>query len=401
MITLKECRFAVIGEGMTAAAVKAALTYFNLKQVSIEKADYIVTSPGIPPKNYPQSKAVFISELDLAYLIHQENKTLPYIIAITGSNGKSTVTAMLAHLLDTLAMGNIGRPFIESTHLEEIPAVVVVEVSSFQSETSRLFNPNCCLFLNLTPDHLDRHGSMQNYCQAKLNLLQNSSPNSPILFWEDDPIFSAHFKENKMKNAKGLSLGKLEKEKLSSYLKLPGVHNLLNALFAITAATIYQENEAFYLKKLSEFSGIEHRIEKVKSSAPFDVYNDSKATNPESTITALKAFSQPCHLILGGYEKNLDMTFLYDEIQLADVKSITVFGQNAQRLDDELKHVDLGGLSIHKFDSLDARLKTVLFHVKPDEIVLFSPATSSFDQFKNFEERGRYFKTLVKELYPL
>lgn len=401
MKTLKECRFGVIGEGLTAAAVKAALTHFKLKQVAIENADYIVTSPGIPPKNYPKSAAVFISELDLAYWIHKENKTLPYLIAITGSNGKSTVTTMLAHLLDTLAMGNIGRPFIESTYLNKIPSVIVVEVSSFQSETSRLFKPNCCLFLNLTPDHLDRHGSMENYLQAKLNLLQHATPDTQILFWKEDAIFAGHFNTKHTKNATGLNLGKAEKEMLSKFLKLPGEHNLLNALFAIKAANIYQKNETLYLEKLSTFSGIEHRIENVLSTAPFEIYNDSKATNPESTITALKAFTTPCHLILGGYEKGLDMTALYNEIKHSAVKSIALFGDNAIRLDTELKQLQLTNIHIRKFDTLDALLSSLVFHVKPNEVLLFSPATSSFDQFKNFEERGQYFKTLVTTLYPL
>jgi UDP-N-acetylmuramoylalanine--D-glutamate ligase len=147
---------------------------------------------------------------------------------------------------------------------------------------------------------------------------------------------------------------------------------------------------------LAIFSGIEHRIERVKIAAPYTIYNDSKSTNPESAIIALRSFKTPCHLILGGYEKGLNMASLWDEIKKSSVKKIYVFGQCKNRFYAELTAI-LPSEKIIQADDLNSILDAVLFHVKPNDIVLFSPATSSFDQYKNFEDRGRAFKALLQE----
>ncbi|MBI5399996.1 UDP-N-acetylmuramoyl-L-alanine--D-glutamate ligase [Candidatus Saganbacteria bacterium] len=363
---------------------------------AIEKAELIVVSPGvhldIPVLKKAQEKGIpIISEIELAARL----LTKP-IIAITGTNGKTTTTTLIGEMLRAggkkiAIAGNIGLPLIEvaDTNLDYI----VVEVSSYQLETIDKFKPWVSVILNIQPDHLERHGSLESYINQKARIFMNQSGDDYIIYNLDD---SDVVKMAQKSGAKliGFSLKQTAIIALSpAEIKIPGRHNLSNALAAAQAAYLCGVSPKQVADVLKTFPGVEHRIEFVAKINGVEYYNDSKATNPDSTLVALETFNnKKIILILGGRDKGVSLDKLVEKIK-QNVRAVILIGEAAGRFRAALTSV--GFSAIHPASSLADAVALSAKFAQPGDIVLLSPACSSFDMFDNYEERGRVFKKLV------
>lgn len=382
-------KIAILGEGMTAKAVREKLSVMNATEVSLEKADLIVTSPGI--NTYPDTKAEIISEIEWAYRFLMKTSK-PHLIAISGTNGKTTVTKMIAHLLGIPAVGNIGIPLVSM--VDQNHPGLAIEVSSFQLETCKNFTPHIAVLTNLTPDHLDRHVTMENYGQAKAKIFLNQTQNHHLVYCQEDPLIS-----QLVQQANAQKHGYHRHSPYRSLWKnknLIGEHNVLNALAAIHVGKIMGLSEEKIKEKLSTFPAVEHRIEKVRTLNDKTFYNDSKATNPDSSKIAIQSFQTPVHLMLGGKDKGLDLEeFL--EFSQKTVKSITTFGEIGPEIYNILKK-KYPNFPCYYAENIEKAVRHAFDQAKPGDTILFSPASSSFDEFKNFEHRGTVFKDIVNGL---
>ncbi len=378
---------------------------------------FIVISPGISlhSKIIVEAKKrniKVIGELELG--LSEINSR---VVAVTGTNGKTTTVSLIGFLLSgsnlqTWVGGNIGTAvtsFASSTKKED---VVVLECSSFQLECVENFHAHIGAILNITPDHLSRHGTMQNYILAKQNIAKNQTKNDYLLINADSEIlmknipktgaqilyFSTKQKVVGCYIKNGciyLNISKKEKKLVSlKNIKLIGEHNLSNILCASLAVYLLT-GDTKLLKGVSNFQAVEHRIEFVKNIGGVSFYNDSKATNIDSTIVALKSFKCGINLILGGSEKGYDFDELFANL-IPNVCKIAVFGQTKPKILQSAEKFKFK--NIYSCDTLKACTKLLFNLAKPKEIVLLSPACASFDQFKNYEERGRIFKKIVEEI---
>ena len=341
------------------------------------------------------------------------------LIAITGTNGKTTTTALLGELLrasgyHTVIGGNIGAALSLEIVSNVNADVVVAEISSYQLEAAREFRPNIASILNLTPDHLERHKTMEEYLAMKTKIFTRQRPEDFLVLNYDDETIRGLAKKAQSKviwfsRRERLPEGvfirngqiviaiddKVIELMHTSKLKLFGAHNVENVLAAVACAYLFGANLNAMVNVLQSFAGVEHRLEWVRELGNVNYYNDSKATNPESTIPALNAFNQPIILLAGGKDKN---TSLDELMQLAQVKAVrlVVFGEAARRFADAAKVA--GIISVTETTDLAAALVIARGMVRPGDVVLLSPACASYDQFTNFEERGRCFKQLVNEM---
>jgi UDP-N-acetylmuramoylalanine--D-glutamate ligase len=387
----------------------------------IERLDALVLSPGVPVRGNPllarahERGIPVLSELELA------GTACPgYVIAITGTNGKSTTTKLLGHVLSALGpahvLGNIGTPLISS--LDEIRQgdYVALEVSSYQLETIDRFAPQIAIYTNLTPDHIERHGSLEEYARVKRRMVDHMAASGFVITNALCPEFSPDTFDNRrptflqyisspssplrgawVSNGRiHVDLGGEQHTLPLDCIKLPGVHNLENALAVILAALLCGTTEETLVQQLSTFTGYEHRIELCRSTSTLRFYNDSKATNPEATITALKALDRPLALILGGRDK---LTPLADLVRWVQQRAdhVVLYGEAAQRFEGELRQAGYTALTrVH--DVQQALAAAVAALGPPGGNVLLSPACASFDQYTSYEERGDDFKQLVGEL---
>ncbi len=384
-------KIAVLGDGVTATSVRQKLSDWNIPESSISDADWIVTSPGIPPIQYPECRGEFLSEIEFAFRLKSPESTW---IGITGTNGKSTVTALISHLLDCPAVGNIGTTLI--SRIDKNDPVLAIELSSYQLEGCSTFYPDIAIILNITPDHLDRHKTMQNYAEAKANIAKQQKPHHTLILGKDPLIQSttSTAKAHKIHLDESSPLWPIAKT-----IPLPGHHNAENALAALLACTtLYPNKLPEFKEKLLTFKGLEHRIEFVCDWQQRKFYNDSKGTNPESTEIAIKAFDAPIHLILGGKDKGLDLDSFITFIASHNIKTVQVFGEIKDRFYEEASKKTVT-FPLKTFSTFDEATKYAVSQSSPGDIILFSPACSSFDQFKNFEERGKLFKKWVMETY--
>jgi UDP-N-acetylmuramoylalanine--D-glutamate ligase len=378
--------------------------------------DFIVVSPGVDLTIEPIQKALqhgvrVISEIELAYhFIH-----VP-IIAVAGTNGKTTTTLLLGEMLKEDGRkvgvgGNVGEPLILLAGGGDQWEVVVVEISSFQLEAIEAFRPRISVLLNITEDHLDRYPSYDDYIKAKLRIFANQNSEDSAVLNRDDPIvmqfrekvkakkvlFSLKEKlvEGTFSNGHTISLrfgGKGEEYSLAK-ASLKGIHNVENMMAALTAARIFGCSKRAVQAVLDRFKGLEHRLEFVREIEGVLFYNDSKGTNVGSVVKSLESFSEPVILIAGGKDKNGDLGPL-EKLIRKRVKHLILIGEAKERMNREL-----GGLT----DTVLAKTmeEAVLFahqKAKAGEVVLLSPACSSFDMFKDYEERGKVFKEAVKRL---
>ncbi|OGC08889.1 UDP-N-acetylmuramoylalanine--D-glutamate ligase, partial [candidate division WOR-1 bacterium RIFOXYA2_FULL_37_7] len=369
---------------------------------SINGADLIVLSPGVKTdlpilKEAKLKNIPVIGEVELAYRFLSKP-----IIAVTGTNGKTTTTTLIGEFLKAggkkiAVAGNIGIPLI-SVNDSDLD-FIVVEISSYQLETIVSFRPWISVFLNLTEDHIERHGSMQSYGEFKARLFMNQKTRDYLVYNAEDAAICEMAKKSEAR------LIPFSKKDADQFLKIPidqirikGAHNLENALAASIVAKIVGIQDSIIAQVLKLFKGVEHRIEFVAEKNGVKFYNDSKATNPESTIVALKALDQgdkSIILLLGGKDKGGDLSKMCALINQS-VKHAVLFGEGAKRFEEALKKSGFFNFECAK--SFDEALCLAFKVSKQGDKLLLSPACASFDMFKNFEERGNVFKSLVAKL---
>ena len=368
-------------------------------QTAIASAEMIVVSPGIhtdiPILKQAEEKGIpIISEVELAYRLLKKP-----VIAVTGTNGKTTVTTLIGELLKAggkrvAVAGNIGVPLV-GVDDEELD-YVVAEISSYQLETVDRFRPWISVILNIQPDHLERHRTMEEYIRQKARIFLNQQGDDYVVFNQEDPAVAEMVKAAK---AKKIGFSKAGAEIITlppERIRIPGKHNLENALAAAQAAYLCGVGKDKVARVLREFPGVEHRIEFVTQVKGIDFYNDSKATNPDSTLVALDTFDgRGIILILGGKDKGTSLDILSQKVK-ASVREVVLVGEASRRFRNALEQA--GFSSIHQSGSLEEAVRISLGLGKSGDIVLLSPACASFDMFRNFEERGRAFKRAVREL---
>ena len=380
--------------------------------------DYLVLSPGVPIdsplvldlKNYGPK---VIGEVELAYYY-----TKGKIVAVTGTNGKTTTTALTGFLIgkkykNTLIGGNIGIPYTEICLKSTDDGVTVAEMSSFQLDTTDTFHPYISMILNITPDHLDRHHTMENYINAKLNCTKNQTGSELcILNYEDEVLrekaknidakicwFSSRRElENGMVYKDGViyEVKEGEPKKIIDVdrMQLIGRHNYENAMAAIAAARFMGVDLDTIREGLEEFAPVEHRIEYVDTINGVKYYNDSKGTNPDASIQAVKAMNGPTYLIGGGYDKGSTYDEWIESFE-GKIKKLILMGQTREKIADcAEKH----GFKDYFFvESMEEAVRYCKENAVPGDTVLLSPCCASWGMFKNYEERGRIFKDLVKQ----
>lgn len=385
----------------------------------IDQTDLIVLSPAVPmdasfvQKAISQGKEV-ISEVELAYRLCRAP-----IVAITGTNGKTTTTALVGEILKEAGktvhvVGNIGVPFVGK--VDEIckEDIVVVEISSFQLEAISQFHPRVCAILNITEDHLDRHKTMENYINTKMRIFENCTDTDWLILNGDDDE-TVKMKEKTQANVLFFSRkhileqgawvedGQLvvdigEGKEIVCHVDdifIPGSHNLENALAATLMARTLGVSPQSIASTLRSFRGVEHRIEFVDIIDGVKFYNDSKGTNPEASIKAIQAMKGPTVLIAGGYDKGSDFSPFIDAFG-DTVRHMVVLGETADKIIKAAQ--DKGFANVHRVKTLEEGVVKAFSLAKPGENVLLSPACASWDMFKDFEERGRVFKEAVKAL---
>jgi UDP-N-acetylmuramoylalanine--D-glutamate ligase len=380
------------------------------------KPDLIVVSPGVDPNIEPIQKALqkgvrVISELELAYQFIQ----VP-IIAVTGTNGKTTTTLLIGEMLREDGRkvgvgGNVGDPLILFANGGNRWDVLVVEVSSFQLEAIEDFRPRLSVLLNITEDHLDRYPQFADYIEAKVRIFAKQNSEDMAVLNRDDPIvmkfgervkakkvffsLSERLDEGAFSNGQAIILRLGTKEEDYSLAKTPlkGIHNVENMMAALTAARLFGCSKRAIEGVVNRFEGLEHRLEFVREIEGVRYYNDSKGTNVGSVVKSLQSFSEPVVLIAGGKDKNGDLSPLRELIR-SRVKQLILIGEAKERMGREL-----GGLtSTAMTKTLEDAVLLAYETAERGEVVLLSPACSSFDMFKDYKERGRIFKEAVNQL---
>jgi len=391
----------------------------ELSETVIQTLQAAVLSPGIALDadfviRLMESGIEILGEVELAYRLGQG-----LVAAITGTNGKTTTTALLGeiarrHFSQVYVVGNIGTPYTQAALDTESTSVVVAEVSSFQLETVSLFHPKVAAILNITPDHLDRHHTMEAYVRAKKRIMMNQDKEDYIVLNHDDKYTPAIAQEAKAKviyfsSHSELDDGYYYKDNEIIYahdsfkthicytdeLRILGLHNVENFMAAIAMATCMGIPAYTIYKAVKAFTGVEHRIEYVAMKKGVKYYNDSKGTNPDAAIKAVQAMVCPTYLIAGGYDKQAD------------------YGEWIQSFDNKIKYLVLLGATAPAIDAcakvngftctiivrdLSEAIAFCAANAKEGEAVLLSPACASWGMFKNYEERGRMFKELVGAL---
>lgn len=378
--------------------------------------DLIIPSPGVPADDpflaAARSKGITIwSEIELAYRF-LEGK----LIGITGSNGKTTTTTLVHHILknagvETFLAGNVGTPLISCVEATTAGTVAVVELSSFQLELIEHFRPDIGVFLNLTPDHLDRHKTLEAYAAAKARLFENQTeldaavmnlddepsqkyvPRKPQVFW-----FSRKqsVKQGACLRGENIHIVRGPEEEFvmkRDEIPLPGAHNVENVLAAITAARLAGVDAKSIGNAVRNFQGVEHRLEFVAEIRGVRYYNDSKATNVDATLKALDAFPGRILIILGGKDKGSDYSVLQNPLREKAILLLLI-GAAADKIESQIT----GSVTIKHAGTLQCAVEIASQTAKAGDIVLLAPACASFDQFQNYEQRGRVFKELVNRL---
>jgi UDP-N-acetylmuramoylalanine--D-glutamate ligase len=379
--------------------------------------DLIVISPGVPVDAQPLMQArasgePVIGEIELAA------QHLPGpIVAITGSNGKTTTTTLIGEILaagglSALVGGNIGTPAISLVPRATRETVFVLEVSSFQLETIQTFRPKIAVILNITPDHLDRHRTFQTYVDAKARIFENQQPSDFAVLNEDDltcqslcgrtraQVFWFSRKKEVMQGA-WVREGRIffrdatgQREIMPvSEIPLKGAHNVENVLAAISASALMGCPPEKIRRAVRDFKAVEHRLEYIATVKGVEYYNDSKATNVDATIKALESFPGNIHLILGGKDKGSDYRVLNDLLR-ERVKRVYTIGAAAEKIESHIK----GATEVVRAETLENALRRAAAVAQSGDIVLLAPACASFDQFQSYNHRGRVFKEVVHKL---
>jgi UDP-N-acetylmuramoylalanine--D-glutamate ligase len=337
------------------------------------------------------------------------------VIGITGSNGKTTTTALAGHILQESGIpvqvgGNIGTPVTAMIDSSRPDQWNVLELSSFQLETIDQFRAQIAVALNVTPDHLDRHHSLENYAAAKGRLFETQQAGDWAVLNADDPVCTGYAAKTAATPvwfssthpvSPGVSLREgelwLDGERLMPSAELPirGRHNVENTMAAAAACRLAGASLAQIAAAVRTFHAVEHRLEFVRNVSGVDFYNDSKATNVDATLKALDAFAGGLWVILGGKDKGSDYTVLRAPLS-EKARAVMLIGAAAAKIREQIA----GAAPLYDSKTLDAAVRDAYAQARPGDTVLLAPACASFDQFDNYEHRGRVFKTLAAQLEP-
>ena len=403
LATLKELGVTIVGQDM---------------EVFDQKYDLCVKNPGVPYRSpFMEALALHgvpvITEIELAFQVAKPQ----HYIAITGTNGKTTTTTLVYEILNKAfpgkahLCGNIGIPLceivMEEGLMEESDHYIALEISNYQLVNIDRFRPDVATIINLTPDHVDFMGSLEAYYKSKTEVYRNMTPKDTFLLNADDPVLAEYVEKYPVPaTVRSFSLDRTDTDNcvkdgqlyvgdepvlsLTS-IRLPGKHNLQNVMIAVSAAKVLGISNETIQEVVEGFTGVEHRIEFVREKDGVRYYNDSKGTNTDATVTALKAFDKGVILLIGGFEKGLPM----DDVKahLGCVKKVIGYGACGPRLVADTVGAD--GIVVTTLDEAVAEAVKI---AGPGDTVLLSPTTSSFDQYTCFEERGDHFKKLVNEL---
>jgi UDP-N-acetylmuramoylalanine--D-glutamate ligase len=395
----------------------------------LESFDLVVTSPGVPEKAPVLRKARslgtrVVSELELGYRL-LEGATM---VAITGTNGKTTTTLLAAAMLDrpprrALTCGNIGTPLVGLFGNTIEGDILVCEVSSFQLNDIEKFRAKVSVVLNLAPDHFDWHADMDEYARAKMRLIENMTPGDLLVYNADDP-FCVEMSREAGEDAVGFSRrglkdagilvedgrivtgGRLGDGPLLDVddIGLVGAHNLDNVMAAAASALLLGEDRLHVAEAAAGFRGLEHRCEPAGEVVGVRFYNDSKATNPHACLQAVASFDRPFVVIMGGRNKGLEFdglaVALRDRLDEGTLMGIVLMGESADEIEEALRKVgiDEGGGSLRRAADLEDAVSIAHSMARDGGAVLFSPACASFDQFTDYKDRGKAFKAAVERL---
>ncbi|TYO95917.1 UDP-N-acetylmuramoyl-L-alanine--D-glutamate ligase [Desulfallas thermosapovorans] len=391
----------------------------NYPAVREDNFDLVVISPGVPPGVSPVASArqcgiPVLGELELAYRFARAP-----VVAITGTNGKTTTTTLVGEIfraagLRTLVGGNIGVPLVDVIEEYGPEDMIVAEVSSFQLETAEQFHPRVAVILNITPDHLDRHGTMEGYIEAKARIFARQDPGDFTVLNYDDPetrklaeitggkvIFFSHrhnLKEGVLVRGDIIVVRQNNQEieiLPAREVAIPGLHNLENAMAAVAATYALGVKPGVLARVLRTFAGVAHRLETVAQKNGVLFVNDSKGTNPDASIKALQAFDRPIILLAGGRNKGSDFTE-FARLVKQKVRVLVVLGECAVEIEQAARAA--GCTNILKAPGFREAVLMAHASARPGDVVLLSPACASWDMFKNFEERGDLFREIVTGL---
>lgn len=383
----------------------------NVNEI-LNEISVLVLSPGFPIDNAISKKARdkgirITGELELGC-----DCLNCVIVAVTGTNGKTTTTYLVNELLKNFgikseAVGNIGTPVTSLVGKESFDDVAVTEVSSFQLETCNRIVPHIAVILNITPDHLERHYTFENYVYMKSKLIQNMRESEfVVLNYDDDNV-----RELKSKTRAKVLYFSLKEKTDGAYIVddkiyfkdefildksdflLKGEHNISNALASVCVAKLMGVDNDTIKRTLNNFKGAKHRIEYVTTINDVDFYNDSKSTNPDSTVKAVETMEKPTLLLLGGKDKNLDYSFMMEKI-VSKIKGLYLYGETRYKLYDNAKKIGIKNISIAK--NMESAIKLAYNDAERGQCILLSPACSSFDEFNGYEERGEKFIGIVR-----
>ena len=379
--------------------------------------DLIVLSPGVPVDAPQLVQARNLGEPVIGEIELAAQFLAGPIAAITGANGKTTTTALAGEIIaagkfSTLVGGNIGTPAISLVDQAGPATWTVLEVSSFQLETIAEFRPRIAVILNITPDHLDRHKTFVNYVGAKARVFENQCADDFSILNADEPTtagladrtraqlfwFSRNKEIEKGAFARGTHIyfrdGHGEREIMPlADVPLKGAHNLENVLAGVSIGMLVGCQPEQIREAVRNFKAVEHRLEFVARVAGVDYYNDSKATNVDATVKALESFPANIHLILGGKDKGSDYTVLTDLLRQR-VKRVYTIGAAAGKIESQIQ----GAAEVEHAETLENAVRRASESAVPGDVILLAPACASFDQFQNYEHRGRVFKETVQSL---
>lgn len=395
----------------------ANLEFRKYDPESLSRVDLIIPSPGVPPSNILLTEAVnrkipILSEIELAYRFLK----IP-MIAITGTNGKTTTTTLIGNVLEKAGKkvfvgGNIGNPLIGYIEGRQDDDYAVVEVSSFQLQWIQSFHTYAAVLLNTTCDHVDYHGSFEAYRMAKERIFENQGESDLAILNADEPrssvlakdmVSQVQFFSSTSKVERGMFLEnnalvhittKGDREEYpQGMIKIPGLHNIENVMASIMAAKYCGCPPASIVSAVEDFKGIPHRIEFTDEKNGVAFYDDSKGTNVGAVVRALETFARPIILLMGGRDKEGDFETLGPLVR-AKVKELVLFGEARNRINDLIG----GVVKTSKVTTLKEAVEAAYRHSSPGDVVLLSPGCASFDEFSDYKERGRFFKDAVKNL---
>jgi UDP-N-acetylmuramoylalanine--D-glutamate ligase len=401
--------------GLTGEGVEVVLDVDGV--ALLEGTRTVVKSPGVP-REAPVIAAALERGLEVTGELELAWRAIPNrFIAVTGTNGKTTTVELLGHLYRTsgepvVVAGNVGTPLSSIAGEVAADATVVCEASSFQLEDTAAFAPECAVFLNLAPDHLDRHADLNSYLAAKLRLFANQGNDDVAVYNADEPVLAGAdlggcarriafcrgaAPDCEVALAEGTIFHDGEPLIEAGELGLLGEHNVANAMAAAAAALAMGLDRDAVIDGLRSFAGVPHRLEQVAEIESVGYVNDSKATNVASAAVGLRSFSGGVHAILGGSEKHEPFAPLAVPIAETCVACYLI-GAAADRLARELAPVVEAGVMLHRCEGLEEAVRRAAAAARPGEVVLLSPACASFDAFENFEVRGERFREIVEEL---